>query len=236
VLDTELRQRPAELGEVPLVHLAARLGGVKVMAAPVGVERTRKTSAGKHIQKAPETAVGAFFLNEKRRIDLRGRIIHRHNQINAPLQRRQPQMPRAILVQHHPRHRTAWPLPAVRRTLQRRPHQPRGVQHALGPAVAERHPVLLNQTLVKVLHRPPHIPAPVKRQNRLHLVRRHPMRADLAQPPIQKSNQTLILIASALAPERSLRNPKPFRRFRLTQPPLGKTLVNLLKPLHADLL
>jgi hypothetical protein len=50
VLDAELGQRPADLGRVVLVDLGAGLGGVEVVRAPVGVERTRQALGRDHLQ------------------------------------------------------------------------------------------------------------------------------------------------------------------------------------------
>jgi hypothetical protein len=90
VLDPELGQHPADLGERVLVHLGAGLRGVKVRAAPGGVERARQALGLEHLQQALEAAVGALLLDQKRQVDLRGGVVHRHDQIHRPPQPRQP--------------------------------------------------------------------------------------------------------------------------------------------------
>jgi hypothetical protein len=139
-------------------------------------------------------------------------------------------------MQHQPWHRPARALLAVRRALDRRTHQACGMQHTLRPTVAARQTVLLHQTLVEMLDRPTRVARSVQVQNPVHLVRPNPVRADLAQTPIQKPAQPFLVIARPLTPERALRNAQPFGRLRRAQTPLRITIVDLLEPLHADLL
>src|SRR5574338_9224 len=127
VADAELRQRAADLGEPALVDRLASLGGMEVMAAAIAVERTEQAMAADHLGKAAEARCRAFLIDEKPRVPLARRIVHRDDQVNLPLERRQPQMARAVLVQHHADQRTARPLLAVGRALRRRPHQTRNL-------------------------------------------------------------------------------------------------------------
>ena len=48
-LDAELRQGPADLGRVVLVHTAACLGRVPVVRGPIGVERAEQPILGSAI-------------------------------------------------------------------------------------------------------------------------------------------------------------------------------------------
>src|ERR1700709_2725343 len=60
--NTELRQRPANLGEVLLVHLAARLLRQKIMRAAIGVERTEQSMPADRLGKSLEARHRAFLL------------------------------------------------------------------------------------------------------------------------------------------------------------------------------
>ena len=102
VLDAELGERPADLGHLILGDLLARLGGEEVMARPVGVERARQALRGDHLGERPEGARGAFLVHQKGRVDLAGGIVQGDDQVELLLERRQPAVARAVLMQHHP--------------------------------------------------------------------------------------------------------------------------------------
>ena len=72
----------------------------------------------KHRQQSLEGRGGAFLGKQKRRVDLARRIVHRHDQVHR-VEPGKPLMPRAVLMQHHARQRTAWPLATMRPTLGR---------------------------------------------------------------------------------------------------------------------
>ena len=76
----------------------------------------------------------------------------------------------------------------------------------------------------------------VEIQHPLGLVHRHPVRAGLAQPPVEQPIQAIFLEPGALAPERPFRDAQPFRGFRRAQPASLETLVHLCEPHQADLL
>src|SRR3546814_3648498 len=59
--------------------------------------------------------------------------------------------------------------------------------------------------LVEMLHSPAAVALLVQRRNPLHLVGRDPMRARLAQPPIEQPRRALGLIAHPQPPECPLR-------------------------------
>jgi hypothetical protein len=90
VLDAELGQRPADLGQLILGDVLPRLGRDEVMARPVGVQRAWQTPRAEHLGERLEGAHGAFFVDQKGRVDLGGGIIHGHDQVELLVQRRQP--------------------------------------------------------------------------------------------------------------------------------------------------
>src|SRR5665213_482709 len=103
------------------------------------------------------------------------------------------------------------------------------MEHALGPAVARREPVPLDRPLVEMLHIPPRIPILVKPHDPVHLVRRNPMWAHLAEPPVEQSVKPFRIKPAAPAPERPLRYPQPLRRVHGAQTAPMEPVVNLLK-------
>lgn len=199
------------------------------MAAAVGVERAEQPLRRDRLLHPLKAAHRALLLDEKGRGDLAGRVVQRADQVVLPLVARQPGEARAILVQHHPGQRLARPLPAMRRPLLRRPHQPGSVQHALGPAVARCEPVLALRPLVEVLHRPAGVAVAVKRDDPLDLVGSDPVRAHLAQPPVEQPVGALRLIAPAQSPKRPLRTAQQIRRIHRAQTPPREPAVNILK-------
>src|SRR3546814_12361825 len=104
------------------------------------------------------------------------------------------------------------------------------MQHALGPAIARGQPVARLGPLVEMLHSPAAVALLVQRRNPLHLVGRDPMRARLAQPPIEQPRRALGLIAHPQPPECPLRTAQPLRRLQRAQPAATVALVDLLEP------
>ena len=145
----------------PRIHLAARLGRVKVMAAAIGIQAQWQAMAAKHLQQGPERRGRAFFLYQQSRIDLTRRIIHRHHEIE-PRCLRQPRVPRCILMQHHARQRTARPLAPVRTATRRLRQQIAALQKRLGPAVAPGKPMISHQVLVEMPRREAPVACPVQ--------------------------------------------------------------------------
>ena len=94
----------------------------------------------------------------------------------------------------------------------------------------------LDQMVVEVLHRPADIACAVHLQNPRRLIDRHPVRARLAQPPVEQAGEPSLLEPHPLAPERPFRHPKPFRRLDRAQSAAAEPIVDLLEPQHADLL
>src|SRR6516225_5172435 len=103
----------AHLRELAPVNSLPRLRRVEIMAAAIGIEARRKPLRREHLQKPTKRRNRAFFLDQKRRVDRAGGIVHRDDQIKL---RRpaEPRKPAAILMQHHPFARLAWPFATVR--------------------------------------------------------------------------------------------------------------------------
>src|SRR3546814_8511360 len=73
VLDAELGQRPADLGELALVYFAAGLGGVEVVRAPVRVEGAEQPRSEEHtseLQSLMRISYAVFCLKKKTSITI----------------------------------------------------------------------------------------------------------------------------------------------------------------------
>ncbi len=136
-----------------LVHLAPSFRRMPVVRAPVGLQRTEQPLGRNARLQPPEATHRPFFLDEEGRIELAGRIIHRHNQI--PLTTGHTFMRGAVLMEHHPGQRFARPFLAMRPTPGRPDHLPSRLQGPLRPRVGPRPTMLLLPTVVKMLDRPP---------------------------------------------------------------------------------
>src|SRR5262245_40767805 len=55
------------------------------MAATIGVEAGGKAMLGEYLQQPSKRRCSALLLNKKRRIDVAGRVIHRHDQVELRL-------------------------------------------------------------------------------------------------------------------------------------------------------
>src|ERR1700750_1855607 len=81
MLDAQLRQRPADLGRMAAIDLAAGFRGVKVMRPAIGVEAHRQAVPAEHLLQRPEGRGRAFLFDEKRRIDRPRRVVERDNEV-----------------------------------------------------------------------------------------------------------------------------------------------------------
>ncbi len=95
VLDAELVQGAPDLAAPPLVHLAAGLGRVEVVAAAVGIQRAGQAVLGEHRLERPEGGRGALLLDQEGRVDLRGGVFQGDDQVERR-PARQPRMTRAV--------------------------------------------------------------------------------------------------------------------------------------------
>ena len=128
--------------------------------------------------------------HKQRRVDFTRSVVHRHNQI-ARFCARHPLVPAGVLVQHHPRHRTARTLAAVRAPHARQFQQPAPLQQRLGPRAAPPE-AALNQVLVEVLGREARELVPVQALDLVRLRVRNPVRRHSPKPAIPKPRRTLV--------------------------------------------
>jgi len=217
------------------VDLAARLGRVEIMAAPIGVEAARQAVLAEHLEQRPKGRRRAFLLDQERRVDRARRIVHRHDQVERRLTL-EPRRPRAVLMQHHARTRLALALATVRSAPWRARHQPRPMQLRLHPGVAPAEPVIAPQMLVKMLHVPAPIRLPVQPQHPSLLPRRHPLRRRLAQPAVAQPLQPVLLVAIPVAPELTLRNAQQLPSLQHRQRPRFPAAQHIQKLLHPAVL
>ena len=173
MLDAQMRQRAPDLRRLTAIHLAASFGRVKVMTSAIGIQAQRQAVPPEYFQQRPERRIRAFFLDQKRRINLARRVVHRHHQIKRQSVG-QPRVPRGVLVQHHPGQRTTWPLATVRPAMLRLRQQIPALQERLGPAVAPPEPVVPNQVLVEMPRGEALIARPIQMLDLLAPVHRHP--------------------------------------------------------------
>ena len=106
VLDPQLLERPPDLGRMTAIDFAACFWRVKVMRPAIGVEAHRQAVLGEDLLQRPEGRGGSLLLDEKGRIDRPRRIVHRDNQVERRFAL-EPGVPRAVLMQHHPRQAAA---------------------------------------------------------------------------------------------------------------------------------
>jgi hypothetical protein len=181
VLDAELRERPPDLGRLILGDRRARLGRVEIVARPVGVERAWQAVRHDHLGERSEAAAGAFFLDQEGRVELAGHVVLRDDQIERCVERRQPAVRRAVLMQQHAAQRPARALLAVRAAARRLGEQPGRLQAQLDPGVAQAEAVVLAQLVVEVLGREAGVALAIQAQHRLDLVDRHASARGLAE-------------------------------------------------------
>ena len=219
-LDAELRQGAADLGRGVLVHLAAGLGRVPVVAGAVGVERAEQALGPDRLGHPLEARHGALFGDEEGRVDIAGRIVHGDDQV--PPSTGDPLVARAVLVQHHAGQGTARPLAPVRPTPGCRAPAPMGLQAQPQPVVAALEAVIGHQLLVEVLGREVPVAGVEQLQHPRHLVHRRAPRREAAQAAVVETVGSLRLVAVAPAPEGALRDTQNLRRLRLAQAtPMG---------------
>ena len=215
MLDAKLLERPPDLGRTAAVDLAGP-GGAEIVRAAIGVEAHRQAVLGEHLSQRPEGRGRALLLDEKGRINRPRRVIERHNEIKGGLAF-EPCMPRAVLMQHHPRQRPPLALPAVRPLARRLRRDARPLQMQLRPGVAPAEAVVLDEMLVEVLDREALIALAIKPLHFLRPIRRDPLARRLAKPPVGEAGLALLFIAPRPAPERPLAHPEQLGRLFLVQ-------------------
>ena len=126
-------------------------------------------------------------------------------------------MPRAVLVQHHPRQRPPLALAPMRPLARRLRHNARPLQMQLEPGVAPTEAVILDQMLVEMLDRKTLVALAIKPLNLLRPVRRNSPARRLAEPAVNEAGLALLLVTARPAAERPLAHPKQLGRLFLVQ-------------------
>ena len=217
MLDAELDEGPADLGQAPLVDLAAGLGAVEVVAAAVGVEGAEEALLLDRFPKPAKAREGAFFLDQEGRDDLARGVVHGGDEVEVAAQIHQPAVGRAVLEQEHPRQGPARPPLAVRPAPPGLLHKTRLLQADLGPGIAEPEAVVAHQVLVEVLGREVPIARAVLLQDPFDLVKRRAAPRGPPQAPVHKTRRPLGLVAVAKPAKMTLRHPQDLRRLQTAQ-------------------
>ena len=228
MLDTELRQGPAQLRRLRLGHLLASLGREEVMAAAIRVQRAKQAVPLHHLAEPPECRGGAFLLDQEHRVDRPCRVIERDNQIELRLAF-EPGKPRAVLMQHRANNRPARTLLAMRRTLDRRASQARQVQMQLRDRVTQAVAVPLGQLLVKMLDREIGVLVPEQPQHPLDLHHRRPPGRRPAQPAIRQPRLAVLIEPVPPTPEGPLVDPQHLGCLTLRELAANMAAQNTLK-------
>jgi len=183
------------------------------------------------VPSASECEAFVRLLDQKGRENGARGVVQRHDQI----ERRpagEPFVPRAVLMQHHARHRSARSLAPMRPAPLGLLQQPPRMQKRLRPRVAPGEGVVARQMLVKMLGREARIPRLVKRLHLSLAIGRNTLARRLAEPAVQQARLARFLEAVAPAPKRPLPNPQQLRRFHLTELRRLVTAQNVQKPHH----
>ena len=231
MLDAELLERPAHLRQAAAVDLAARLGGMEVMRPAIRIEAHRQAVRAERLSQRPEGRSRAFLLDQKRRIDRSRRVVQGHNQIQRRLALK-PDVTRAVLMQHHPRHRPALPLAPVRAAPLRLLQKTLRMKEGLRPGVAPREVVPRHQMLVKMLGREAPIALAVQSLDLVGAIDRNPLARRLAEPTIQKSGLAVVLEPLTPTSKRPLVDPKQLRCLHLIELRRLVAAQNVQKPHH----
>jgi hypothetical protein len=200
VLDPEMGQRTADLGQLLLVDRLAGLRGEEVMSATVGIEARWQAAGCEHLEEGPQRRNRAFLLDQKCRVDLAGRVVHGDNEI----ERGRPFNPgkgARVLVQHHAQARLALTLAPVGAAPLGAIDEARRLQLPPGPGVAPLEPILPPQIFVEMLHVPTRVAGPVLAEHPDDLVDRHPSHRRLAEPTVGKPGKPVLLIAPPIPAE-----------------------------------
>ncbi len=237
--DAELLQGSPDLGQLGLGDLAAPFRREEVVAATVGVELHEQAVPLDHLEQPAEAAHRAFFVDQERRIELAGGVVHRDDQVERRLVG-EPGVLRAVLMQQHATHWPARTLATMGAPSGCRRHHTGLLQVNPGRGVAELVVVALLQLLVEMLDREALIVLLIQRAHTLELVLGRPFGRRLASPAIDQSCRALLLVAFPPAAQGSLADPERCRRLGVAQATLLPTFHQLLethdpdprKPLH----
>ena len=231
VLDAEPSQSPAHLRQLFAIDRPGH-GRVEIVRAAIGIEAHRQPMGRKHFSQRPKGRGRALFLDQKRRVNLARRVIQRRNQIQRRMSRK-PSVPRAVLVQHHPRQRTPLP-PAPMRSLARSlPHDALPLQMQLQPRAAPAKAVIPDQMLVEVLDREALVTLAIKPLHFLRPIRRNSTSGRLTKPSIGMPGLAFLLVSARPPPKRPRRYPKKLRRLLLIELRRFPSVQEIQKHRHA---
>jgi hypothetical protein len=205
------------------------------MGAAIGVERTEQPETRDRLGQPLQAAHRAFLRDQEGREDAPRRVVERHDQVEAAIERRDPAMGRAVLEQQHAELRPARALLAVRRAPRRRLDQPRLLQGQPRQRVAQTIIVIARQMLVEVLHREVGVALPVQPAGAGKLARRRAPRRWLAKPPVGKTRYAFLLIAPAQAAKVTLRHPQHLSGLARAQATLAIARMRIFEPIHPGL-
>lgn len=233
--DAELRQGAADLGGLALVDLAARLRGMEIVRAAIGVEGAEEALRGDRLEQPEEARHRPFLLDQEGRVDRARRIVEGDDEIELLLDPGEPAMGRAVLEEQHARQRPALAPLAMHAAALRRAHQPGGVQRQPGHRVAQLVAVPLDEMLVEVLHVHAAVALLVETLHARQLGRRRPLRRGLADPQVAQPLDAILLVAGHQAAEVPPRHAQQLPGLLARQAPLPVTLKRIFEPAHIDL-
>jgi hypothetical protein len=239
VADAELLQGPADLGQLGVGDFAASFRGEEIVAAAVGVEFHEQAVPFHHLDQPTKAARRALLVDQERRTDLAGGVVHGDDQVERRLVGESGVL-RAILMQQHAAHRPPRPLAPRGAAPRRRRHRTGPLQVDPGRGVAEPVAVPLLQLLVEMLDGEALVVLLIERAHALELVLGRPPGRGLADPPIDQAVRPVLLVALAPAAQGPLADPERCGRLGRAQTPLVPTFQQLLethdpdprKPLH----
>jgi hypothetical protein len=234
MLDAQPLERPPDLRRLLAVDRAG-LGGEKVVGAPVRIKAERQAALAKDFAQRPKRRSRAFLLDQKGGIDRARRVIQRHDQIERRLPLN-PDMARAVLMQHHPRQRPTRSLAPMRAAPLRLLQKTLRMKKRLRPGVAPREIVLRHQMLVKMLGREALITLAIQSFDLMFAINRNPLARRLAEPTIQQTRLAVVLKALTPTAKRPLVDAQQLRRFQLIELRRLVAAQNVQKPHHTHTL
>jgi hypothetical protein len=85
MLHAQMLEGAANLRQIRSINLAASLGRVKIMAAPIRIEAERQAMPAKHLRQGPKRRSRPLFFHQKSRKNGARRVVQRHDQIKRRL-------------------------------------------------------------------------------------------------------------------------------------------------------
>jgi hypothetical protein len=227
-----LSARPTWVSWV-LGDLAAGLGGEEIVAAAVAVELHEQAVPRDHLDQPAKAAQRAFLLDQEGRVDLARGVVHGDDQVERLLIG-EPDVLRAVLVQHHATHRPARPLAAMGAAPRRRPHRAGLLEVEPGGGVAELVAVPMLELLVEVLDGEALVRLLIQRAHTLELVLGRPPGRRLADPAVDQAVGPVLLVALPPTAQGPFADPERRRRLAMAQPTPLPALQQLLETHDPD--